>query len=141
MEVVSAIASLDLVGHVQGCELRLRVGGDRITRLIDKVNVILIGEVECAVTMTDRGKSDDMRAEFRDSRGQECRFEELKEQNVCEVFGARLQLEAVCCFAHWRHHGTSVGDQNIWLNVFGQKVFCASLTLAREFMSSSRSSR
>ena len=109
MQPLPTVPPLDLVGHVDVRRLRLRI---RTERDVHSFQIVVLRH-DAACTMARGGDGDDSAVELWHAGGQEGGLEELEEQEVCEVVGGELQLEAVGGLGFRAGHNAGVGHEDV----------------------------
>lgn len=118
---------IDVVRRVDVCAFRGRVSAERAI-FIWMFFVVIIGEARRAAAVPGRGDHHNATAEGRRGGGEEGGFEQVEEQEVCEVVGAELGFEAVGIAGEGGDcHDAGVADEDIEAAAFValEELFCA----------------
>jgi hypothetical protein len=127
MQALEAKILIDVVRHVDICAFRgcIRADGAVFVRLF---LVIVVYKAGRTATMPGRGDHDDAAVEGGRTGLDECIFQEIEEQEVCEMVGVELGFEAVCSKGEgWDGRDTGVANEDIEpaASFALEELFCA----------------
>ena len=122
MEALRTVAGLNLICHVDVRKLGLAV---RVARVVNPIEIKVV-KVDLRIAMSGGGNIDDARVKRRRRAGEKSGLQQIEEQEMSKMVGAKLGLEPVGRSTLGGPHHASVVNEDVKFLGFGQELIGAS---------------